>query len=299
MTQICLYHSSDLDGLCSGAIYAASHKDQPHTLYPIDYGDDFPWDKAVGADVTIIDWSLQPFPEWYRLLTTAGTVTWIDHHKSAIDPWRNHEASPDWCKFQQVTSTELAGCELAWKHFFPDQPIPTGVYLLGRYDVWDHEDDRVLPFQYGMRLHDLDPANGEERILWDDVLSWPNSQVDRAFLAGMLEKGHILLRYETQNNAAAVAKAWFTIDFAGGPWQACNRLGKGSQFFDSVWNREQYAGMLAFGYNGKRWPVGLYCDRPGFDCGAIAKLYGGGGHPGAAGFISDELPFVLPFGTED
>ena len=37
-------------------------------------------------------------------------------------------------------------------------------------------------------------------------------------------------------------------------------------------------------FNGNKVKVSLYSQTPGIDCGAIARNFGGGGHPGAAGF---------------
>ena len=57
--------------------------------------------------------------------------------------------------------------------------------------------------------------------------------------------------------------------------------------------------MMTFGYRKGKWTVSMYAERDicnirGFHLGEIAKEYGGGGHPGAAGFQCLELPFPLP-----
>ena len=44
--------------------------------------------------------------------------------------------------------------------------------------------------------------------------------------------------------------------------------------------------------NGK-WKLSLYSTKKKINCGEIAKLFGGGGHKGAAGFISEKLPFSI------
>lgn len=286
MKPICLYHGSDLDGHCSGAIYARAHRDREHILHPIDYGDPVPWDLCEGAEVTLIDFSIQPWADFERLMKTAASVLWIDHHRSAINSYHESEVPPG-VSVDTVLDESRAGCELAWQWFFPNILVPESVRLLGRYDVWDHADPDVLPFQYGLRLLDLDPATGADRGQWPMVFSGVENYVN-----GTIRDGRLLLKYQMQNNAAAVAKAWFPVTFAGHTWQACNRLGKGSQFFESVWDPSSYAGMMAFGWDGKKWVVGLYSDT-GLDCGAIAKQHGGGGHPGAAGFQCVELPFTL------
>lgn len=291
MTKLCLYHGSDLDGHCSGAIYAKAHEGEDFILHPIDYGDEVPWELVKDADVTLIDFSIQPKSEFVRLMQEAKTTTWIDHHRSAIKEWENSEVP---CGgITMVLDEKFSGCELAWKHYFPDDPLPTCVRLLGRYDVWDHADDeRVLPFQYGMRLYDMDPANGKDNPNWRHVFG----DNDGPFIEDMETEGQLILTYQSQNDAYAVQRGSFDLDFAGSRWIACNRLGKGSKFFESVWDAWKYDGMLSFGWDGDKWCIGLYSDQNGqraIDCGAIAKEYGGGGHPGAAGFQCGHLPFNI------
>ena len=54
---------------------------------------------------------------------------------------------------------------------------------------------------------------------------------------------------------------------------------------------KNYDICLSFAYLGDSWTVGLYSDDKGIDVGKIAVKYGGGGHKGAAGFVSNNLPF--------
>ncbi len=294
--KVCLYHSSDLDGHCSGAIYALAHerRNEDVVLHGIDYGDEVPWDLVADADVTLVDFSIQPWPEFCRLMQAAKSLLWIDHHKSAIETWEQSEALEGCCPTRVLLDVKFAGCELAWDYFFPDKPMPNAVKLLGRYGVWDHENPDVLPFQYGMRLERTDPSGSGRLWLWKQLFSDDG-------LKSLIDTGHTLLQYQSQNDAVAVKAAWFPAEFAGHKWQACNRLGKGSQFFKAVWSPSEFDGMMAFGWDGqkRRWVVGLYSDNPEMDCGAIAKKYGGGGHPGAAGFRCLGLPFQLQAQTKE
>lgn len=71
-----------------------------------------------------------------------------------------------------------------------------------------------------------------------------------------------------------------------------NTLQRGSWLFNSVWDPAKHDAMCAYGQlKDGRWRVSLYSTKEEVDCGAIAKVLGGGGHKGAAGFICDELPW--------
>jgi len=299
--NVCLYHGIDLDGFCSGAIYAKymEQQCQEYELIPANYGWDLPWEKFEGAHVTLIDFSLQPASEWERLALAAAKITWIDHHKSAIDEWTTVTyaklaaipVSVARAKLDVCIDLLQAGCELAWRHYFPGEDMPDAVRLLGRYDVWDHGySEHVLSFQYGMRLLDLDPASGKDRGDWATFL---DSEKEQYEVDEQIVVGEAILKYQRKEDATGAKALCYPIAWRDQLWLAANRGGRGSTFFDSQWNAAEYAGMISYSWNGERWTVGLYTDRPEVDCGAIAKEYGGGGHPGAAGFQAEVLPFQI------
>jgi len=298
MKRVCLYHGSDLDGHCSGAIYAYAHESLEFHLHPIDYGEPVPWSLLKDAQVTMMDFSLQPWSEFERLLHEAESVTWIDHHKSAIEEHDKHysELSEKITgNFKTRLSVGSAACELAWNFYFPGtggSSMPWAVRLLGRYDVWDHQDPDVLPFQYGMRLLDLAPDAGRDRETWPTFFGDCDGRVghSEALVRSTIEDGRKILAYQEKQDAELAQRAWYPLEFAGRRWQAVNRLGKGSSFFKAIWNPVHFDGMLSYGWDGNQWIVGLYSDRDDVDCGAIAKEQGGGGHKGAAGFQCKVLP---------
>ena len=290
--NICVYHGIDLDGFCGGAIYAKAMEEHgvPYELIPMNYGWELPWKKFQNAEIVIIDFSMQTFEDWDRLARMARSIVWIDHHKSAIEDWSLIGTFPsDWCGFIAYTNTKKAGCELAWEYFFRKVPMPRAVSLLGRYDVWDHSDPDVLPFQYGMRNLDLRPDIGRDLILWDQFLKC----YDSSLVTETIFNGKLILNYQKREDEIGAKAGCFTLEWEGLTWICANRGGRGSQFFDSVWNSEKFDGMMGFSWNGECWTFGLYSDKDGVDCGSIAKKYGGGGHRGAAGFQRLDLPFDL------
>lgn len=44
-------------------------------------------------------------------------------------------------------------------------------------------------------------------------------------------------------------------------------------------------------YDGEKYKYSIYSDKPDIDCSKIAERYGGGGHKGASGFISEKMIF--------
>lgn len=280
--NICLYHNADLDGYCSAAIWKQVYL--AGELYGINYGQDIPWDRLRDQDVTLVDFSLQPWSEMERLFTEAKSVTWIDHHKSAYGEWEK-AGRPD---FHGELDTAKAACELTWEYYYPETDMPRGVFLLGDYDVWRHSDPDTMAYQMGMRLYDMDPGSNPACMEeWRCVFGG-----DTGHLEQTIREGRLLLAYQTQQNAKAVKAIWFPVQFAGKTWMAVNQGGISSAFWDSVWD-DKYDGKLSFVRSRRHWTVSLYSDT--VDCSEIALSQGGGGHKGASGFQCEELPFSFSY----
>lgn len=273
------YHSSDLDGKCSAAIVLKAFPECE--LIPIDYNDQFPWDSLSKDEIVyMVDFSLQPFSEMLRLIDLVD-LTWIDHHKTAIEEWREAGKPP----ISGIAQIGIGACALVWEHLF-DGSMPRAVKLLAEYDVWNHEDPDCLPFQYGMRNLDTDPKAN----IWDfvfDEYNYPN------LIKGIVSDGRTIIDYETKQNAIKARAMCFEIMLGSLCCIAANQGITNSKFFDSVWDPKKYDAMLLFNWRKGQWNISLYTDRPDIDVSEVAKLHDGGGHKGAAGFQCKELPFKL------
>jgi oligoribonuclease NrnB/cAMP/cGMP phosphodiesterase (DHH superfamily) len=307
----CFYHSADLDGHCSGAI--VKYRYPECEMFPINYGDVFPWDKFLdeNEDVFMVDFCLQPFDMMQKLNSEIHLI-WIDHHKSALD--ESYVKGFIASKGQSLDSSKAA-CELTWEYLFPDRPVPLAVKLLSLYDSWTYQ--------------------GTVGDHWKELFG---TSIDAQ---RYVEEGHILLRYDESQKAKYVQTyAFETIlsfpyglnapggyDYTTPEYDdfraiAVNLGHTNSKMFDSVWKKscgychslypgkhpmdysqlcnactgtgyiEPYELMISFcRRSDKLWNVSLYSTKPDIDCGAIAKSFGGGGHKGAAGFQCKELPF--------
>lgn len=273
----CFYHNSDLDGFCSGAIVKYKYPDCK--LIGIDYGDRFPWKiLSDNEEVFMVDFSLQPYSDMLKLNEMVD-LTWIDHHKSAIE---EHKKMP-LREADTILNTSLAACELAWHLIFNTTLIPKAVHWLGRYDVWDHKEVQTLPFQYGMRLRADDPC--------DNMTFWKS--VFENFPEDILLEGQTVLDYVENHNSKYIRATGFKTELDGLRCIAANSQLTNSQLFDTIWDNKRYDAMLTFGWKKGQWTVTLYSDKKDIDVSKIAKARGGRGHKGAAGFQCKELPFEL------
>ena len=278
----CFYHSADLDGHSSGAIVKRKYPECE--MIGINYGQEFPWEKIEEREIIfMVDFCLQPFCDMDRLNSMCKLI-WIDHHKTAIDA--AHKAG--FMAYEQSLEVGKAGCELTWVYIYSHLAIPEGVYLLGRYDVWDltaHPD--IMAFQYGMRLHEDTLPDSK---IWDFVLDKHNL----SFRNRTCENGAIVLNYQKSQSAKYANTCAFDTEINGLPAVAMNVGLANSQMFESVFDLEKHKIMMPFVWKDGKWTVSLYTvNETGLDVGEIAKLYGGGGHKQAAGFQCSELPFSI------
>lgn len=286
----CFYHKADLDGHCSGAIVKLEHPE----CEMIGANYNIPLDTSTitpGEVVFVVDFSFsREEMVWLRDNTE---LHWIDHHKSAIE-----KVPKDKC-IKGLRAIGSAGCELTWMYLarvprqntyrldygsIPEIRLPIAVYLLGRYDVWDHEDPRVLAFQYGMRtIADTRPG----ATIWEELLS----REPRAALKveELIVIGQIILDYETQQNEKYVKGMHYETTFHGYRALVVNKPYSNSKVFDSVYDPEKHDIKILFGVKPGEIKYSLFCDKPDIDVSAIAVQYGGGGHKGAAGFYTKEL----------
>lgn len=303
MKTICIYHSRDLDGFTSGAI--VKHKFPNAQLIGYDYGEPFPeldLEPDGSTEVIMVDVSIPPLP--MVELAKKCKLTFIDHHVSAIkdlndfafnnanvmtgplsrDPW-GISGSTTMIAFFTVG---LAACELTWMYYYAGYAMPKAVELLGKYDTWRNQDieewnNKILPFQYGMRMVCSSPETMPKNLLANQDAATSRQ------IADVIKDGKLILDYQRTQNAILCKRA-FEIRIGEFIGIALNAGGVNSITFESVWNPEKHDLMVPFFFNGKFWVVSLYTTKD-LNCSLIAKSFGGGGHARAAGF---ELKDIIP-----
>jgi len=269
--MLCIYHSADLDGHCSGAI--VKYKYPLCDLYGINHGQEIPWELIGKHDkIFLVDFSFE-YNDMIKLINDYNVI-WIDHHKSAIKKL---------CDYNIEGNQEVGkgACELTWEFLFSNKKLPLAVKFLSQYDVWNHSNERTLLFQYGMKLRDTHPDNQK---LWGRLFS-SNSLINFIVTVG----NSISVYIEKENMISS--RQSFELNFEGHKCIAINKSGN-SKMFDFVEDINKYDLMITFMYKYNTWTVIMYTTK-NIDVSKIALKYGGGGHEQAAGFQINKLPFNL------
>jgi len=280
------YHSSDFDGQLSAYLATRNLPTNSAYLIPSEYGMSIPWDLLDKVDrpptIYMLDFSF-PMSAMKRLASKSSKFIWIDHHKSTMASAKEADFNPP-----GVRDIKYAACELVWGFFRGNNMyMPTAVRLLGRYDVWDHSDPMVLPFQYFMRsIPDTGPENKE---MWASVMDW-----DIAYCLDRCKYGAMFLQFDKLRMKTNVCKGAFSTCMFGYRTLAINSDTRGGSQFEGHPEFAEHQLFCTFWFKkGIGWTISLYSFRPDIDVGAIAKLQGGGGHQGAAGFVTKRLPEEL------
>lgn len=295
--KIAIAHHNDLDGRAAAAVaYHYYKKIDPSNeifFYELDYKDNVPISELSEAYILVVlDFSFKP-EVWEEFRNGGpGSITWIDHHKTAI------EMTPSWVvqSTSGVQQVGICAALLTWKHFFGNYPVPEVLNLIDAWDCWTHNDDpNVLDFISGVKVQDTGPESG----LWFDLFD-ENKENHLGCLVSQIQgMGFIIRRYEAIEAVGYLKRFGHPIVISDHPsgWKipcfAVNRGGINSKFFDSAPINDRtslpYPIFVNYTYDGKKWTVSLYSTT--VDVGEVAKLFGGGGHKGAAGFVCDKLPW--------
>ena len=311
----CFYHD-DLDGrasaFCVGAWAGITDGifDMDKFYQSINYGKAFPFDIIKpNEQIWIVDYSIEP-EEMDRLLSITKNVTWIDHHKTAIEKYAGYKHD-----IRGVRRDGEAGCVLTWKyiHWYTSRgegeidlkknksnvfPVARMIELVGDRDVWTWKfKETTRNFFSGSQLHDTGPDSDFWWKCMDHetpILPLPNTGNISArekgieFWNQLLLDGENIEKYKSQTDESISSTIGYKIKFEGYDCFACNRARVSSDRFG---NRDsEYDILLPHYHDGKQWTISLYSKN--IDVSEIAKKYGGGGHKGASGFQCKRLPWI-------
>ncbi len=251
--MICIYHNADLDGYCSAAI--VQYKFPECRMVGLNYGDPVP-DMLPGEEVIIVDFSFGK--EIMESIDENQLLTWIDHHKLDIDNIRG------------LRKIGTAACVLTWQYFMKD-PVPLSVQLIGSYDVWDHKDPRVVPFQYGMRCEE-----------YKYLSAWKPYFFSESLVEDTIKTGLDVITYVRQFNQIQFEVLGFKIKLA--TVNGVEHTGLIINGFKPSFYDEDAYDYYIFWSTEKDGTIRVSLRSKKYDVSKIARVYGGGGHTHAAGF---------------
>lgn len=282
--DVCIYHGPVCsDGFAAAWVIASKWPGTP--LIPAQYGDEPPI--VAGMHVLIVDFSY-PKAVLEEMARTAKCITVLDHHKTAqadlaeftvlqlrsagsVDFHATHSAGK---RIQAIFNMEKSGARLAWEYAWGAIQPPMIIQHVEDRDLWKFslQDTRAVVTFLLSHPFDLDA--------WTRYAKALESPGDRL---RMVYEGEAILRDRDRMlqdllnlTTRTMVIGGHKVPVANMPYSmasdAAGQLAEGYPFAATYFDRAD--GLRAFSLR----------SRGGADVSAIAEEYGGGGHPGAAGF---------------
>jgi len=269
-----LYHGGCPDGF--GGAYAAWKKFADTADYiPVKHGLPAP-ENLEGKKLYFIDFCYsQEIMD--TLISNAEHVTVLDHHLGNRDVV---EKMPEY-----VFDEKRSGATIAWSYFHPDTPVPTLLKYVedGDLYVFKLPDSRaVISYAYAQPFH-FDT--------WDILVEKLENATERSALIerGKVYAEHFAILVEQIANKATL------VSFEG---FECYLVTAADMFKSDVGNRlarlKAHISIIV-NFRGDVLNVSLRSD-VGVDVSAIARKYGGNGHPHSSAFLlkwNDHLPWTV------
>ena len=286
----CLYHLSDMDGWCSAAIVALKTNNYNKEDYiGIDYNkhkiEDMDFSNIFGEVIYISDLSFTE-KNMNVLLNLAKNnhVIWCDHHASSVELIKKY---PQLEKIDGKRSIDYSGCMLTYIHLnnCSADNVNRVVKLVSDWDTFQHKFGDIT--RYFKNAIDSDswftyPLSLQWKLLLSD-----NTENE---LNKLISKGKIIDEYINTEYARYRTSNAYESEYNGIRCAVLNRAANSLIFGDLY---ERYPFVSTFVYDGQKFKYSIYSNKEDIECNKIAEKFGGGGHKGAAGFMTDKI--IFPF----
>lgn len=224
-------------------------------------------DSARGTLEAFSDWGLEEGQavSAYGLLSSNGTASALPTHD---------EDSGD---LTLTLQEDVSGATMAWRYFHPEDPIPPLLQYVEDRDLWRFVLPESRAVSYALLTLDMDFE------AWSEVVEGGEEEIER-----MRSHGQAIRHFVDQQVAR-------TCEYARmGEIQGHRIPIVNSTMFQSeigeklleLYPEAPFAAIFGVRPGGDR--VYSLRSRGDFDVAKVAEKYGGGGHPGAAGFSTNK-----------
>lgn len=258
------FHANCVDGFSSAVIAYSKHLDSADYL-AVDYNKTYDIEIFRNKDVVVVDFSFSH--EFCELVNqVANSLIILDHHKTAQENLKDLSYA--------VFDMAKSGAILTWEYFYPNKEVPKSIQLIGKFDLWDHEDPEVVYFNKAIRCQDFNLEDWYEMLFkLTDIPEYYDLLIEQGKSIDRFTKHQIKIFSKTANKCIINGKeGLMTGCSAVFSSELGHELANMSGTFGATYNITKYGKVaISLRSNGD------------YDVTEIAKLYKGGGHLNAAG----------------
>lgn len=302
---------NDMDGYASAAVvYWAFKKagfisEDNYSITHYNYSDKIPSCDQSAKIIFITDYSISNEAFMKDLRQTYDNnkhkIFWCDHHQTSIDNCKGDYTILK--NIPGIRDTKYCGAALAWFYLNPgstDANLPKILRLVDDYDCWKKnikESDYLnAAFNYNQEYYkDLhDPTSD----LWEHLIYYRGNSEFSVIGHKLIDYGERSCQIQRDTEWANIRRnGWVgTLDKFPDVKMIClNNDSKGSQLFSDLLKSKEYPNgkythACAFQFDGSKMTYSIYsAENASPNAQKICEAYGGGGHPGAAGFQSKSI----------
>jgi len=282
-----VFHYPCQDGLSSAYVAMLAHIQnelpQPE-LYPIAHGVSLQIERFAGKRVLFCDYSPK-LDILNQIENIAKSIVVLDHHVTARDDLVT--------KPYAIFDMDRSGVGITWDYFFPSAPIPLFLSIIQDRDLWRWLIPGSKNFCSGfftvcstITSYDFDGLFK----LFDELYINPDKIDYYMEIGGLMEKTTMckvktIASHAVKKISEYKGKRVCVINCTG---EFISELGNAISSdpnvdFAVLWRHDNVLGKYHISLRS--------CDKA--DVSEIAKSFGGGGHPNAAGFSSSKSPLEI------
>jgi len=275
-----VYHKNCPDGV--GGLWAADHYKKGAIHCPISPGEDPFIGEIENKSILFVDVCPQPS---YVLnnITKLRKLTILDHHQSSkelMEEILKHE----FANLEVIFNLKLSGAQIAWDYFFPGQKRPFFIDYIGDRDLWnwllEFSEEINFAINQHLSLEEMtayleDEDASFKKLLAEGTILKAENDEQVAMISEDAEKKIFVHGDETYSVMVVEnSNRSLTSDIGD---LLCKNFPE-TDFVVITFQAGSHVSVSLRGVKGK-------CP----DLCAIAKTFGGGGHPSAAGFRISSL----------
>ncbi len=260
---LCIYHSDCADGFTSAWVVSKALGRDAVEFFPGSYALDTKLPAFKDRNVLFVDFSFKR-PLMEEVIKQAGTVTILDHHKSAMADLEGLKG------LHHIFDMKRSGARITWDYFFPGKTPPHLLLAVEDRDLWNFElrSSREAVAALFSYEYDLDT--------WDYLMKRPFEE--------MVAEGTVLERNHWKYVRSFCERYKRMITLAGYEIPACNLPENFTSDVANVLSKGYpFAACYSDTENHRVFSLRSQKDT-GIDVSEVAKQFGGGGHRNAAGF---------------
>lgn len=287
--DVVLFHYPCQDGLASAWITNHYHKLQNKSidLYPIQYGTPLDLSRLSGKKIIFCDWA-PTLDILEQVEQVVSEIKILDHHKTAQQALQS--------KPYAVFDMTKSGAGLSWEYFFPNSPMPNFIQMIQDRDLWTWKLPESRNLTSGLvmicdtvRSNEYDDFTGLFEV-FDGLFSNPDKFKFCLELGSIVNKSTLAKANSLAESHAKCVDIYqgHRVCVVNCPTDLSSDVGNILSSMDTI----DFAVLWKYNHPNQEYYVSLRSSNK-VDVSAIAKSFGGGGHPNASGFSTKTNPTVL------